>query len=253
MAKAQRKTANDSETGVVTNQPQSMHRPQFTVLPPPGAASAASVNPFGDADPLAAIGESAAKKTGGKSYPHATLTDPQRKQIDELNRQKIEAAALKGSIEVISGLLSPIVTDQYITGNIGLAEVPSGILAAGVVSESLITLCGDSGGKYKEVPKTQAVELLTLIGGNVALFNENFCDATSLTIKMSDVPDSVRPALSTALVALFQEHGCLNCLARKSIIAPTPHFKATRWQRFDLATNLALNRVIPIQASFRKH
>ena len=248
-AKPQRKSApNDAETGVVTNQPQ------FTVLPSPGAAPAPStVNPFGNDDPLAAIGESAAKKTGGKSYPRAILTDPQRKQIDELNRQKIEAAALKGSMEVLSGLLAPVVTDQYIKQNIGLAEVPSGILAAGVVSESLITLCGDSGGKYKEIPKTAAGELLTLLNGDVPLFTENFRDATSLTIKMADVPDSVRPALSAGLVALFQEHGCLNCLARKSIIAPTPHFKATRWQRFDLATNLALNRVIPIQASFRKH
>ena len=156
-------------------------------------------------------------------------------------------------MELLSGLLSPIVTDQYITQNIGLAEVPSGILATGFNSESLITLCGDSGGKYKEIPKTAAGELLTLLNGDVPLFTENFRDATSLTIKMADVPDSVRPALSAGLVALFQEHGCLNCLARKSIIAPTPHFKATRWQRFDLATNLALNRVIPIQASFRKH
>ena len=236
---------------------QQVAGPTFTVLPPPqadnGSRDSSLASPFGNDDPLAAIGESAAKKTGGKSYPRAALTDPQRKQIDELNRQKIEAAALKGSMELLSGLLSPIVTDQYITQNIGLAEVPSGILATGFNSESLITLCGDSGGKYKEIPKTAAGELLTLLNGNVPLFNENFRDATSLTIKMSDVPDSVRPALSTALVALFQEHGCLNCLARKSIIAPTPHFKATRWQRFDLATNLAFNRVIPIQASFRKH
>ena len=138
--------------------------PTFTVLPPPqadnGSRDSSLASPFGNDDPLAAIGESAAKKTGGKSYPRAALTDPQRKQIDELNRQKIEAAALKGSMELLSGLLSPIVTDQYITQNIGLAEVPSGILATGFNSESLITLCGDSGGKYKEIPKTAAGELL---------------------------------------------------------------------------------------------
>ena len=72
------------------------------------------------------------RKPGANPILAPSLTDPQRKQIDELNRQKIEAAALKGSMELLSGLLSPIVTDQYITQNIGLAEVPSGILATGV-------------------------------------------------------------------------------------------------------------------------
>ena len=41
--------------------------PTFTVVPKDGPAP--TVNPFGNDDPLAAIGESAAKKTGGKSYP----------------------------------------------------------------------------------------------------------------------------------------------------------------------------------------
>jgi len=54
-------------------------------------------------------------------------------------------------------------------------------------------------------------------------------------------------------VAVFQGHGIMDCIERKSIIVPRPEFKAARWSRFDAATNLAINRVIPLVASFRAY
>jgi hypothetical protein len=239
MAKAQRKPAI-AETAAPA-------APQFTVLPDPSPGAAA--NPFGD-DPLAAVGASPAKK-GTKVYPNANLTDPQRRQLDELMRQKAEAKDLEGTIKTLQAQLTPVIVGQFIDMAIGRSDVPSSLVARGFTNSALIPICGDSGGRYAELPKENASQLVAVIGAPATV--ENFDDGTSLKIKLSDLPESKRPPIIAGILALFQEHGVMHCLEKKSIIVPKPAFKAGRWTMFDAETNRRINEVIPLTASFRAY
>ena len=251
MAKAQRKfvpndaeTAVDPSTGVVTNQPQ------FTVLPPPQAAPpATATSPFGD-DPLAAVGKIPAKK-GGKVYPQAQLTDPQKRQIDELMRQKAEASDLEGTIKALQAQLIPNILGQFITLATGRSEVPSSLVARGFTHAALIPICGDSGGRYAELPKDNAGQLVAILGNERTL--ANFEDGTTLKIKLPNLPESKRAAVIAGIVALFQKHEVMDCLEKKSIIVPKAAFKAGRWAMFDAETNHRINEVMPLTASFRTY
>jgi len=240
MAKAQRKPTLEAAPEAAT--------PQFHVLPDP-AKSGAGANPFGD-DPLAALGAAPAKK-GGKTYPRATLDDLQRRQLDELMKQKADYKNLEGTIKALTSQLQPAIVGQFIDLAIGRADVPSSIVATGFERNALIPICGDSGGRYTELPKENASQLVEIIGTQGVL--DNFADGTSLKIKLADVPESKRAAVITELVAVFQKHGVMDCVEKKAIIVPKPEFRAGRWTRFDAETNRRINTVIPLIASFRAH
>lgn len=239
MPKAQRKTTPLDTTPEPSG-------PQFHVLPPPAPPSP---NPFGD-DPLAAVAPTTARK-GAKVYPHATLTDSQRRQLDELMNQKRQAKDLEGTIKALTAQLQPVIVDQYIDLAAGRADAPSSIVATGFQHSALVPVCGDSGGRYTEMPKENAGQLVTLLGSQAVL--DNFADGTSLKIKLADVPESKRQGVVADLLAIFQKHAVMDCVERKAIIIPKPEFRAGRWTRFDAHTNRAINAVIPLITSFRDY
>ncbi len=170
--------------------------------------------------------------------------------LDTVVQQKEDYKALEDSIKKLEDLIKPAVVEQFIDLHAGAATVASSMTLQGHKRSATLTICGDAGGRYTEIPVERAGDLAEAVGG-MPVFLQNFADGRTLKIKYTEIPEAVRQEFGTRLMELANELGIATAIEAKRIIVPKPEFKVARWSRFDAATNKAIQSIIPLVASLR--
>ena len=256
------------------NHPQTTPAPTFTVVPSPAATPAAApVKKRGGLN-LGGIGAAAPATKGGKTYPVATLTDEQKAMVSDLLAQTAQYKALEGSIESLKKEVNALVMPQWFGVAQGQIDPPSSMIVPGLTAadkraaaekagtpvlpgvtltddQGMLVIAGETGGRYIGTAEAAAVERIAAMVGEDK-FAAEFMEKIALKISLDKVADDTQQALVDDLLAVFTRHNAMHAVEAKTLTTFRPLARKSRFQTFDLPTNLAIHEVLPIIPTFKR-
>lgn len=202
-----------------------------------------TVNAF---DPLAGFsfgGPVAQAKRKGSKTEYPIVPDPTGDLARIAGQYKLDkemAESLKGTLESGRDTLIAGTRQFYFDRFHGIAE-PESSVAVNAGSEGEILVTFPESFTIAPSPK----EVVAVIGAEAA--RQLFRPAFELKVKSDELPEGPQTqALLNELMAVFAKHGASSAVSFKQSIKPRKGFNLVRHTRFDVATNLALDKVCSI-------
>jgi len=224
--------------------PQAVAVPTPTPVPAPAGivVESTTVNAF---DPLAGFsfgGPVAQAKRKGSKTEYPVVPDP----TGELSRiagqyklDKEQAESLKGTLESGRDALIAGTRKFYFDRFHGIAEPESSVAISTSEGEVLVTFPES----FTIAPSPK--DVVAVIGADAA--RQLFRPAFELKVKSDELPEGPQTqALLNELMAVFAKHGASSAVSFKQSIKPRKGFNLVRHTRFDVATNLAMDKVCSI-------
>ena len=226
----------------------------FRVVPdlgtPAPAAPAPAKKPAGKLN-LGGISKAAANKETA-TYPVAELTDEQREMVSELLTQNAQAKALEGSIELLKAEVNGLAMPQWFRHAQGQITPPSSIVLPGLgTDQAMLVVAGETGGRYKAVDADAVREKLAALLGEDDT-DQSFDQTATLKIDIDKVQEDLRQTIVDEVVEVFTRHNALHAISAKQALVMKPIVRKARFQSFPLATNLAINALLPLIPSFKR-
>lgn len=221
--------------------------PILHVLPDPPAKPAAKKPGLN----LGAIAKAKPEK-GGKTYPIAVLDDEQRGLVTDLLAQKSQATALEGSIKALTDEVNTAALTQWLALAQGQTTPPSSIILPGLTTDTaIVTICGDSGGRFKSNDAAVAAGEVAAILGDDA-FAETCETKTVLKIDLDEVGEDIRQALVDDILAAFTKHGATHAISATENLVFKPAVKVGRFTRFTPEQNQRLAAALPLVLTLKR-
>jgi hypothetical protein len=184
-------------------------------------------------------------KRGGKEYP--VLPDPDKRYAAlaaraKLNKELIDVA--EGAYKQDKAALEAASLPFWVDSCIGRSDPPSSVAILSDSGEVLLTFQE----KFTAAGTTEQVT--QLVGPQ--LVAQYFEQQWDLKIDGSQLPATpATQALVNQVVALFTQAGLGAALQFKSVVKPRKGFNKLRHTLLNRESNLALNRLLPIQAQLK--
>ena len=196
-------------------------------------------------DPLAGFsfgGPVAQSKRKSSKTEYPVVPDPTGDLARIAGQYKLDkemAESLKGTLESGRDSLIAGTRQFYFSRFHGIAEPESSVAIATSEGEVLVTFPES----FTIAPSPK--DVVAVIGADAA--RQLFRPAFELKVKSDELPEGPQTqALLNELMAVFAKHGASSAVSFKQSIKPRKGFNIVRHTRFDVATNLALDKVCSI-------